>query len=157
MQTDWFTLLLLCLTPSLHKSILSRFVCRPRYICFATDATFFYLSDTFCSFLKHWNARYDTWTIDKWDHLNSTCYLLNYVKIGIILNWTRLIWIIKTRLPKSFFVTRPPKGGCCNPLRFSLQNTLYLCICYQFIPVGLLLPLISKKYHICSFDVTVVS
>ena len=43
------------------------------------------------------------------------------------------------RPPGVFFVTRPPKGGCCNPIpRFSIQNAWYPYICYQCIGVDLL-------------------
>ena len=60
--------------------------------------------------------------------------------------------------PETFSVTHPLKGACCNPLSgFSILNTLYPYVYYQCIAMGLLFPLIPKKYHLSSFDITMTS
>ena len=42
--------------------------------------------------------------------------------------------LLNPRPPQAFSLTRPPKGGCCNPLtRFSILNVLYPYVCYQCI------------------------
>ena len=52
---------------------------------------------------------------------------------------------VNPRPPEVFFITRPPKGGCCNPLPwFSIWNAWYPYICYQCIGMDLLYPLIPK-------------
>ena len=55
------------------------------------------------------------------------------------------LWAIKPRPPEVFFVTRPPKGGCCNPLPgFSIRNAWYPYIYYQYIGMDLLYPFDTK-------------
>ena len=62
---------------------------------------------------------------------------------------TKWIWnnLFNPRPPEVFFVTRPPKGGCCNPLPgFSKRNAWYPYKKYM-LPVysmDLLYPLIPK-------------
>ena len=49
-------------------------------------------------------------------------------------------------------------GGCCNPHPgFSIFNALYPYIYYQCIAMGLFFPLIPKRYHPSSYDVTMAS
>ena len=66
---------------------------------------------------------------------------------------------ISPRPPEPFSVTRPQKGGCCNPPGFSIINILYHYVCYHYhcIAMCLLFPLIPKKYHPPSYDVTMTS